>query len=176
MSLNSKPLNAPAWDDEFQADGVADANFKALSREEALALRGRMRPISAWRVVASQAVVGLVCVLLWGLLSLLLPGVGAGTSKTLSALYGVIAVVLPNALMAWGMTRRPAPTAAAAFLSLFLWESIKILLTTAILVAVVRGVKDLSWLALLTSLFLTLKVNWLALLLRGRSKSISDGN
>ncbi|HEY4081770.1 MAG TPA: ATP synthase subunit I [Burkholderiaceae bacterium] len=158
--------NWNAWEDD---DGVDSEKFKTLTPEEAQALRRRFPAVSPWRVVAAQAAVGLVCWVLWRVLA-------ADVGKASAAMYGAVAVVLPNALMAWGLTRRPAPTAAAAFLSLMLWESIKILLTMAILLAVVTRVKDLSWLALLTTLFLTLKVNWLALLLQGRSKSISDGN
>jgi len=97
-------------------------------------------------------------------------------SKAWSALYGAIAIVVPNALAAWGATRRPVPHAGAALLSLMLWESIKILLVIAILVAVIKWVPELSWLALLLTMIGCLKVYWLALLRWGRSKSISDGN
>ncbi len=66
--------------------------------------------------------------------------------------------------------------AGAALLSLMFWELIKILLTIAILVAVVKQVDDLSWLALLLTMIGCLKVNWLVLFAQGRFKKISDGN
>ena len=87
-----------------------------------------------------------------------------------SALYGAIAVVLPNALMAWGVSRRPAMNAGTAVLSVMAWELIKILLVIAILVAVIKGVSDLSWPALLVTMIVSLKANWLVLLTRGRIK------
>jgi ATP synthase protein I len=93
-----------------------------------------------------------------------------------SALFGAIAVVVPSAVMAWGVARRPATQAGAALFSVMLWELIKILLVIAILVAVVKWVPDLRWAAMLSTLVVCLKVNWLVLLLRGRFKSISDGN
>jgi ATP synthase protein I len=56
------------------------------------------------------------------------------------------------------------------------WELIKILLVIAILVAVAKTASDLSWPALLLTMIVSLKVNWLVLLTRGRFKKISDGN
>ena len=73
--------------------------------------------------------------------------------------------------MAWGMTRRPALNAGTAVLSLMVWELIKISLTLAILVAVVWRVEYLSWPALLVTMVVCLKANWLALLRWGRIKN-----
>ncbi len=89
----------------------------------------------------------------------------------LSALFGALAVVGPNALMAWGMTRRPAGMAGAALLSLMVWELIKILLVAVILLAVIKGVPDLRWPALLLTMVVCLKVYWLVLLRWGRNKN-----
>ncbi len=170
--MNSKPSIPPssAWEDEGEAfnSGGDPKNFKALTRAEADELRKRLPSLSPWKVIAAQAVAGLVCVFLGWLLA-------ADGSIFRSAFYGAAAVVVPNALMAWGVTRKPATMAAAAFVALFVWESIKILLTIAILMAVVSRVHDLSWPALLVTMVVCLKVNWLILLRRGRSKSISDG-
>lgn len=91
--------------------------------------------------------------------------------KARSALYGAIAVVVPNALMAWGTARRTVTNAGAALLSLMFWESVKILLAIAILVVVVKQVSDLSWPAMLLTMIGCLKVNWLVLLRRGRTKN-----
>lgn len=88
-----------------------------------------------------------------------------------SALFGALAVVGPNALMAWGTTRRPAAMAGAALLSLMVWELIKILLVAVILLAVIKGVPDLRWPALLLTMVVCLKVYWLVLLRWGRNKN-----
>lgn len=120
-------------------------------------------------MVAAQAVAGVVFVALWWLFA-------EGSVKAWSALYGAVAVVLPNALMAWGTTRRPVTNASAAVLSFAVWELVKILLVIAILVVVAKQVADLSWVAMLLTMMGCLKVNWLVLLTRGRNKSISDGN
>ncbi len=174
--MNSKPATPPSsswedWDEREGEDGASGGdprNFKALTRAEAAELRKRLPSLSPWKVIAAQAVAGLVCVFIGWLLA-------ADSSVPRSALYGATAVVVPNALLAWGMTRNPTTVAAAAFVALFVWESIKILLTIAILMAVASRVHDLSWPALLATMVVCLKVNWLILLRWGRSKSISDG-
>lgn len=157
------------WDDDALEDGVGDDAFKALTREQAQALRERNPPLSPWRVVAAQAAAGVVSVALWWLLT-------QEGGKAWSALYGAAAVVVPNALLAWGMTRRPAQGAGAAVLGFMVWELAKILLTIAILVVVVKTVGDLSWLALLLTMVVCMKVHWLVLFRQGRTKNISDGN
>jgi len=140
-----------------------------LSREEAQSLRAGWPKWSPWRLVMVQALAGVVMAALWWLFT-------QESSKAWSALCGAIAVVVPNGLMAWGATRRTVTDAGAALLSMMFWESVKILLAIAILVVVAKRVADLSWLAMLVTMILCLKVNWLVLLTRGRSTSISDGN
>lgn len=159
-----QPRSDDVWGDE-----VSEEPFKVLSREEAQSLRAGWPKWSPWRLVAVQALAGVVMAALWGLFTL-------ESSKAWSALYGAIAVVVPNGLMAWGATRRTVTDAGAALLSMMFWESVKILLAIAILVVVAKRVADLSWLAMLVTMILCLKVNWLVLLTRGRSTSISDGN
>lgn len=158
-----------SWDDESSGDAGGEAAFKALTREEAQALRAKNPLLSPWKVVAAQAVAGVVFTALWWLFA-------EGSVKAWSALYGAVAVVLPNALMAWGTTRRPVTNASAAVLSFAVWELVKILLVITILVVVAKQVADLSWVAMLLTMMGCLKVNWLVLLARGRNKSISDGN
>lgn len=171
LDERARPRAAPPdWDSDSDGPEADDQAFKALSRDEAQALLARQPGLSPWRIVAAQAVAGLVMVVLWWLLA-------AERSKAWSALYGAAAVVVPNVLAAWGTTRRPVSHAGAALLSMLVWESIKILLVIAILVAVIKWVPDLSWPALLLTMVGCLKVYWLALLRWGRSKqSISDGN
>ncbi|MDH0865717.1 ATP synthase subunit I [Mitsuaria sp. GD03876] len=151
------------WDDGIEGDTGDEAAFKPLTREQAQDLRARLPVVSAWSLLTWQAAAGAVMVALWGLLSL-------EGDKTWSALFGAVSVVVPNALMAWGMTRRPAMGGGTAVLSFMVWELIKIILAVAILVAVAVGFKALSWAALLSTLVVTLKANWLALLRRGRFK------
>jgi ATP synthase protein I len=168
--LRARPKAAPQdWGFDDQDVAVDEEVFKPLTREEAQALKASNPSLSPWRVVAAQAAAGLVFAALWYAFSQ--EGV-----KAWSAFYGALAVVVPNALMAWGTTRRPATHAGAALLTVMVWELIKILLVIAILVAVIKMAKDLSWPALLLTMIGCLKVSWLVLLTRGRFKKISDGN
>lgn len=147
-------------------DEAGEEEFKArepLTPEEAAVWRVGHQATSPWRVVLFQAVAAVLMVALWTLLG--------SARHGYSALYGALAVVGPNALMAWGMTRRPATMAGAALLSLMVWELIKILLVAVILLAVVKGVPDLRWPALLLTMVVCLKVYWLVLLRWGRNKN-----
>ncbi|MBT9492436.1 MAG: ATP synthase subunit I [Paucibacter sp.] len=159
------------WDDEKDAwgdvkeDEAEELPFKTLTREQAQALQARHPPISIWRVVGIQALVGALIALLAFLLT--------GQSKTAwSALWGAAAVVLPNALMAWGMTGLFRGMPAAAVLGFMFWELIKIMAAVAILAVAAVWVSDLSWLAMLAGLVACLKVNWLALLWQGRTSQV----
>jgi ATP synthase protein I len=147
------------------ADEAGEAPFKSLTREEAEALRAQHPPLSPWRVIAVQAVVGLVMATLWWSLS-------RQGEAGWSALYGAAAVVVPGALLARGITTRLSganPAAAAA--RFLLWELLKIMVAVAMLAAAARVVPDLSWPALLVTMIVCLKVNWLTLLWWGRKKN-----
>ena len=141
------------WDDRDAAD---EPPFRPLTRDEARTLRESHPPLSPWRVVAAQAGAGLLCAVLFG----------AFTQRgelAASALYGALAAVVPNALMARGMSRRRlnAVTAAGGFL---FWEMVKIGVAVAMLMLAPKIVPQLSWPALLVALLVCIKVNWLALL------------
>jgi ATP synthase protein I len=58
--------------------------------------------------------------------------------------------------------------AAAGFM---FWEMLKIGVAVAMLVIAARVVPDLSWPALLVTMVVCMKVNWLALLWQGRVKN-----
>jgi ATP synthase protein I len=133
---------------------------KRWSREEAAALRAKNPPLSPWRVVAAQAVAGLVCALAVWALTRSVPSLW-------SALYGAAAVVVPGALLARGMTRGTSSPVAAAAGFLF-WEMLKIGVAIAMLAIAARVVPQLSWPALLVTMLVCMKVNWVALLWRGR--------
>lgn len=138
-----------------------DATFEPLTREQAQALRARHPPTSPWRVVAAQVVAGALCAALtWAITQ--------RGGAAWSALYGAAATVLPNALLARGMTRRSSSNPGAAVFGFMFWEMVKIAVAVAMLVAAPRVVPDLSWPALLVAMIVCVKVNWLALLWQRR--------
>lgn len=142
------------------ADEALDPPFKTLSREEAQALRVNLPQVSPWRVVAAQAAAGLLCTAIAWLVT-------QRSGAAWSALYGALAVALPGALLARGMTRRTGSAVAAAAGFLF-WEMLKIGVAIAMLVIAAKVVPGLSWPVLLLTMVVCMKVNWVALLWRAR--------
>jgi ATP synthase protein I len=138
--------------------------YRRWSRAEVQTL---IRPsISPWRVVAAQLLVGLATVAVVGLAS-------RSAGPTWSALWGMVAVVVPGALMARGMTRsRDAGVGGAGpgalVFGFMFWELVKIATTVALLVLASRSVTNLSWLVMLVTMVVCMKVNWLALLWQGK--------
>lgn len=161
MSLNGRRADRQGWDDA--EDGGANTSFKPLSREEAAALRAQDPPVSPWRVIAVQAVVGVVAALIGWL--------ATGRSEVgWSLLYGAATVVVPGALMARGMTSRLSSMApGTSAVSFMLWEMVKIGVSLAMLVVAGRIVQPLVWPALLLGLVVCMKVYWVALLWRRRA-------
>ena len=144
-------------------EGGIDESFKPLTHQEADKLRKASPSISAWTVLAGQLATGLIVALVAAVLS-------GRQSVGWSALYGALAVVIPGALFARGLTSKVAlmnPGAAVA--GFFLWEMVKIGLTVAMLFAAPRVITDLSWPAMLVGLIVTMKVVWLVLVLHARS-------
>jgi ATP synthase protein I len=131
--------------------------FKQLSADEARRLREQNPSVSPWWVVAAQAAVGLVVALVaWAATGR--PNVGW------SAGYGALAVVIPAAIFARGLTGRFASlNAGTAALGFMVWEMVKIASSIALMAVAPRLVADLSWPALLVGLVLTMKVYWVAL-------------
>ena len=161
VAPNAAP--APRWQDE--EDGAAAHTFKALTREEAQALREKDPPLSPWRVLAVQMAVGGVAALLAGLAM-------QRTEVAWSLLYGAAAVVVPGALMARGMTSKlSSMSPGSSAVSFLLWEMVKIAVSIAMLALAPKLVQPLVWPALLVGLVLCMKVYWLALLWRPRVKS-----
>ena len=130
-----------------------------LTAQEVRELRQRQPLLSVWRVVVAQCFVGLsVSGVAWWV---------SGQVAAVSAAYGALAVIVPAALFARGLTSRVSSlNAGAAVFGFFLWEMVKIGLTVALLVAAPRMVSDLSWPAMLVGLVVTMKVYWLALGMR----------
>ncbi len=143
-------------------DEADDPPVKALTRDEAQALRANHPQLSPWRVIAVQVVVGgLVAVVAW---------LFSGQQELMwSALYGAATAVLPGALMARGMTSRLSSVSlGSSAVSVMLWSTVKMGVSIAMLMLAPKLVQSLSWPALLAALVLCLQVYWIALLWRGR--------
>lgn len=137
-----------------------ESDFKPLTAQEAEQWRSRNPPILVWKVVAGQALVGMLVALVAWVLT-------GRASVGWSAAYGAVAVVVPAGLFARGVFRRKASSdPRAAMLGFFGWEIAKIVLTVALLAAAPRLVPDLSWMALLVGMVITMKTYWAALLVR----------
>ena len=152
--LGLKSVNH-AYGDAYDAEDVRDLEqFKPLTAEEVQNLRRQQPLLSVWRVVLAQVIVGMaVAALTW-----LLTG---KVSAAWSAAYGGLAVVVPAALFARGLTSKATMlNSGTAVFGFLLWELVKIGLTIAMLYAAVWLVKDLSWPAMLVGLVVTMKVYW----------------
>ena len=136
-----------------------DEDFKPLTAEEAQRLRDRKPSISPWRVIAIQVVAGLLVALVaWGLTGRQNLGWSAG--------YGALAVVVPSAVFARGLTGRfSSLNPGTAVFGFFLWEMVKMALTVAMLIAAPRLITALSWPAMLVGLVVTMKAAWVAVML-----------
>ena len=143
----------------FETTEVA---FKPLSREEAQKLREASPSLSPWVVLMGQLVTGvLVALAAWALTG--------KQSAGWSALYGALAVVIPGALFARGLTGKIwSMNPGSAVAGFFLWEMVKIVLTVAMLAAASRVVSSLSWPAMLVGLIVTMKIVWFALMFVNR--------
>lgn len=133
----------------------------------------RTPKVSPWRVVVAQIVVGLVSALVWGAIAWMRQkGSLQGEMREVleaagSALFGAIAIALPAALMVRGMGRLPASQPQAMVAGFLFWELVKIGLSVALLVGAAVSFRWLHWPALLVTLVICTKMNWLALLRRG---------
>ena len=137
-----------------------ESDFKPLTAQEAQEWRSRNPSISLWKIVAGQALAGLLVALVaWGLTERASVGWSAG--------YGALAVVVPAALFARGVLRHKASAhPRAAMVGFFGWEIAKIVLTVALLAAAPRLVPGLSWIALLVGMVVAMKTYWVALWVR----------
>jgi ATP synthase protein I len=141
-----------------------EPDFIPLTPEQAQRLIAQSPSLSVWWVLAWQLVVGVATAVIAGLLT------GKGASAW-SAFYGCLAVVIPGALFARGLRSQfSSISAVTAGFGFFVWEAVKIGVSVAMLAAAPRLVADLDWLAMLIGLIVTLKVYWLALLVRQKRK------
>jgi ATP synthase protein I len=147
------------------SDESEELEFKRLSADEAQALRELHPSVSPWRIVGWQVAVGfLVALAAWGFTGTASAGWSAG--------YGALAVVIPAVLFARGlMSRFSSINAATAGFGFFVWEAVKIAVSVGMIAAAPQLVADLNWLAMLIGLIVTLKVYWVALLMRPKRKT-----
>lgn len=146
---------SPRQDRDVDDYGLDDA--PPLTAEQVKVLRATQPQLSPWRVVGWQLVAGvLVSSVAWL--------VSQQAAVAWSAAYGALAVILPAALFARGLTGRfSSINPGTAVFGFFLWEMAKIALSVAMLVAAPRWVVPLSWPALLVGLVVTMKVYWVAM-------------
>lgn len=143
-------------------DEAAEDDFKPLTAAQAQAWRRQTPMMSIWAIVWGQLATGcLVALAAWLVTGKPAMGWSAG--------YGAIAVVVPAALFARGVTGKLARTIpGAAMAGFFVWELVKIVVTVAMLFAAPRLVPELNWLALLVGFVVTMKVVWIALMFRSK--------
>ena len=154
-SLVAKKNAQTAGEATSQVDEVEE--FHSMTAQEAQAWRARHPTLSVWWVVGVQLMLAV-------LLAVSAAWIWGRSSIAFSLMYGALAVVLPSALFARGMTSRLASVnAVSAALSFAVWQGVKMVLTVLLLVLAPRVLNDVSWPALLAGLLLTMKVYWLAL-------------
>jgi ATP synthase protein I len=159
LDSDDQETGAGSW-----STGAEAQAFKPLTKEEASALRAKEPPLSPWRVVAVQVMVGVAAALLAGLLT-------QRQEVVWSVLYGAATVVVPGALMARGMTSRiSSMSPGSSAVSFMLWASVKIAVSVAMLMLAPSIVQPLVWPALLVGLVLCMKIYVVALLWRTRRK------
>lgn len=156
--------------DPWAADEAQAEDFKPLTREEALEWRTRQPETSVWRVVRWQVALMVLAAALGGLFT-------QRMSVAWSVAYGGLCVVLPTALMAYGMTSsalsraltRAFPGMAKLSLAgVLFWEGIKVSLALAMMWSAPHVVPSLSWLALVAGLVVVLKAYWLEFWMHSR--------
>ena len=153
------------YGDEEEAQ---EPEVRRLSAQEVRELREKNPPVSPWRVISGQVMVGLLVALAAWLLT-------GRQSVGWSAGYGALAVVLPAALFARGLTGQFASlNPATAMMGFFVWEMVKLVLTAAMLLASPRLVQALNWPAMLVGLVVTMQVYWAAPMLAPRKTKHRD--
>ncbi|PWF55567.1 F0F1 ATP synthase assembly protein I [Massilia glaciei] len=109
------------------------------------------------RLVSLQLIVTVVAGLVAGLLG--------GWHALVSALFGGLCCVVPNAIMAGRLFLNTMRPGGADPISFFIWEFIKIALTVALIGAAAWLYRDLNWFALLGGFIVALK-SYIILLFR----------
>lgn len=134
-----------------------EEEFHPLTAEEAQAWRQRHASVSVWWVLGAQLALAAVLAMLgswiWGF-----------ASVGMSVIYGALAVTVPAALFARGLTSSAASVnAMTAAVGFAVWQGVKLVLTVLLLALAPRVLNEVSWPALLAGMLLAMKVYWLAL-------------
>jgi ATP synthase protein I len=131
--------------------------FHPLTAEEAQAWRRRHTSLSVWWVLGAQLALAVV-------LSMLGSWLWGFASVGMSLMYGALAVIVPAALFARGLTSSAASVnAMTAAVGFAVWQGVKLVLTVLLLALAPRVLNEVSWPALLAGMLLAMKVYWLAL-------------
>ena len=159
----------PLEESNLELDAAPEDDVVPLTAEQAAQLRVRLRKtgslLSPWRLIAGQAVVGVLLTLAAWLVT-------GKSAVAVSVAYGALAVVIPAALFARGlMSQFSSMNALTAGFGFFVWEMLKIVVTIVLIAVAPKLVADLDWLALLISLIVTMKAVWLVLWLSGKFNS-----
>jgi ATP synthase protein I len=143
--------------DTDESLGAESSDFVPLTAQQAREIVRNNPSVSPWMVVFWQLLTGLVVSVLSGLVT-------GRQVVAVSAACGALAVVLPAALFARGVTSQFAKAnVGTAVTSFFLWEFVKILVSVGVMFGAHRLVDGLSWPAMLFGLVVTIKVYWIAL-------------
>lgn len=152
--------------DADESSEIESSDFVVLSAQQVQEIVRKNPSVSPWRVVFWQFVTGLLVALLSGLVT-------GRQIVGVSAACGAVAVVLPAALFARGVTSQFArANLGAAVTSFFLWEFVKILVSIGVMFGAYRLVDGLSWPAMLIGLVVTIKVYWFALGFRPAAQTV----
>jgi ATP synthase protein I len=164
MKTGLPPDPYPSLDAKL-GDAAAEPVFKRWTADEAKALRAKTPSVSPWRVVAWQGMAGVVITLAAWLLW--------DAAVALSAGYGALVVMLPAAVLARGiMSPLASMNAVNAALGFMVWEMVKIGLSVAMFFAAPQLIENLSWIALLVGVILTMKVYWVAAVYKPKPSKI----
>ena len=152
--------------DQIQNDGEFEEASKPLTRQEADALKRKLGGVSlqefSLNVLVWQAVVGVaIAALVWF--------VSGRAAVFYSALYGILCVVLPSALVARTVLKRSSPDvpkqSGGVLTKLFVLEFAKLLVTVFLLLAAPLVLASPDWIAIVVSFVVTLKVYWVVALI-----------
>lgn len=151
----------------YEDEPVKEPAIRRWSHEDAAQLRKTQPAISPWRVVRWMLVASAVL----GLLAF----AAFDAATALSTAYGSLCVAIPAAVLARGMTSPLSRmNAAAGALAFMLWEMVKIGLSIGMLILAPSLIANLSWPALLVGLILTMKVYFVAAIVK--PKPVAQGS
>ncbi|KJS77285.1 MAG: ATP synthase subunit I [Serpentinimonas sp.] len=165
-SLHEPPSERERSKGPNAEDAAESDDFKPLSAEQASEWRARQPQWTVWSVVRWQGVLLLLATALTVPFAL----VWGRPEWVVSVLYGGLCVLLPSALMAYGLTgsrwarkraANPQGSAGGVLAGVFYWEGVKIVLVIAMLALAPSLIPNLSWLGLLLGLVVVLKAYWL---------------